>query len=85
VHSKDLISKFEKKQEAQVVVAWENKNFDRISAKSRPNGKTARLGKNGMYYCGGRLGFVCGCCNGNCGPDDGCCCVDCMKLTLTTR
>lgn len=52
--------------------------------KGRVNGKnvTARLGESGKFYCGSGLGTLCGCCNGRCGPTDGCNCSACMKLDV---
>lgn len=53
---------------------------DCIGAKGR-----ARIGSNGKYYCGSRLNGSCGCCDGNCGPTNGCNCVNCMKLDIEAR
>ena len=56
VHPEELVKMFDKnkepKKEAQIPA-----DFDRIAIKSRPDGKRARLGSNGMYYCGGKIGF----------------------------
>ena len=42
-----------------------------------------KRGKNGKYYCGKRLdGPHCNCCNGYCGPTNGCNCRSCMKLDI---
>lgn len=36
-------------------------------------GFRAKLASNGKYYCGKKLdGPECYCCDGNCGPSDGC-------------
>jgi hypothetical protein len=51
----------------------ENKNL---------KGYKCKLSTNKRYYCGKPLGFSCGCCDGNCGPDNGCCCSSCMELTV---
>ena len=45
----------------------------------------ARIGANGKYYCGQRLNGSCGCCNGYCGPSDGCNCQSCMQLDVAAR
>ncbi len=37
---------------------------------------------NGKFYCGGPLFPKCSCCNGSCGPTNGCNCLSCMKLDL---
>jgi len=50
------------------------------------NGSKARLGSNGKFYCGNPLdGRMCGCCDGYCGPVDGCNCSGCMELDLKLR
>jgi len=48
---------------------------DRIAPAKNDRGIRASIGENGIFYCGSRLGFSCGCCNGNCGPNNGCCCL----------
>ena len=48
-------------------------------------GRKARLGDSGKYYCGGPLETDCMCCNGYCGPDNGCNCKYCMKLDIAVR
>jgi hypothetical protein len=45
----------------------------------------ARLGSNGKYYCGQRLNGSCTCCNGFCGPTNGCNCEACMRLDIEAR
>lgn len=37
---------------------------DPICTKRNANGKEARLGETGKYYCGGSLNYTCDCCNG---------------------
>lgn len=48
-------------------------------------GNRARPGRNGKFYCGRRLDFFCRCCDGFCGPDEGCNCRSCMKLDVQAR
>ncbi|PAA59567.1 hypothetical protein BOX15_Mlig009760g1 [Macrostomum lignano] len=44
-----------------------------------------RLAVTGKNYCTGPLnGPPCNCCDGRCGPDNGCNCVDCMRLDLAS-
>lgn len=46
----------------------------------------ARLGSSGKYYCGKKLdGDPCLCCNGYCGPIEGCNCSACMELDIQSR
>lgn len=45
--------------------------------------RRARLGSNGKFYCSGRLdGARCLCCDGRCGPSNGCNCSSCMMLDV---
>ena len=37
------------------------------------------IGETGKYYCGMRL-LSCGCCDGTCGPNNGCNCLACQAL-----
>jgi hypothetical protein len=46
-------------------------------------GRSPQLGSSGKFYCGSKLdGPKCGCCNGYCGPTNGCNCSECMKLDV---
>ena len=47
----------------------------------KPNkaGVLASKGETGRYYCG-KKALSCYCCNGYCGPDNGCSCKDCQEL-----
>ncbi|XP_047126381.1 E3 ubiquitin-protein ligase NRDP1 [Hydra vulgaris] len=58
-----------------------------ISTKINSKGRQARLGATGKYYCSGKLDLAskCQCCDGNCGPDNGCNCTSCMALDISTR
>jgi hypothetical protein len=48
-------------------------------------GRLARRGTTGNYYCQGSLMVrQCGC-DGYCGPNNGCMCVDCMRSTLESQ
>ncbi|XP_033632375.1 E3 ubiquitin-protein ligase HERC2-like [Asterias rubens] len=42
-------------------------------------GATATKGETGKYYCGMNV-LTCGCCEGRCGPTNGCNCPPCQKL-----
>ena len=57
-----------------------------IEAKTNSKGNVARIGQSGKYYCGKDLDRVdCRCCNGSCGPTNGCNCSACMQLDLFSR
>ena len=58
---------------------------DRIERTRNGTGRIARLGSTGKFYCGGDLGSRCTCCNGRCGPGNGCNCSACMLLDVQTR
>ncbi|XP_065932279.1 E3 ubiquitin-protein ligase HERC2 isoform X6 [Magallana gigas] len=42
-------------------------------------GVLARKGETGKYYCGMKV-LSCSCCDGHCGPNNGCSCLHCQKL-----
>jgi len=76
-HSKEVIAYFS----AQESRPQPNQPvLDRIGRKGN-----ARIGATGKYYCGQRLNGSCGCCNGYCGPSDGCNCQSCMQLDVAAR
>lgn len=60
-------------------------NTDPIATKTNEAGFTARLGSSGKYYCGKNLDPFCYCCDGFCGPTNGCNCNHCMKLDIEAR
>ena len=49
------------------------------------NGKYAKLGETGKFYCQSRVEFACQCCNRQCGPDNGCNCIGCQQLDIKAR
>jgi hypothetical protein len=77
-----LIPKEEEKKEGP---SQQVSNHDRIATMRNSAGNKARLGQTGKYYCGGRLDTKCGCCDGSCGPTNGCNCRACMALDLQSR
>ena len=59
---------------------------DVIAIMRNSAGRDSRLGETGKYYCTGRLGkYDCSCCDGSCGPSNGCNCQPCMKLDIASR
>ena len=48
-----------------------------LGQKTNKAGRVARLGTTGKYCCG--------CCDGNCGPSNGCNCVPCLILDIEMR
>ncbi|XP_055344526.1 uncharacterized protein LOC129592499 [Paramacrobiotus metropolitanus] len=63
----------------------EGEDGDRIRIRDNPDGNVARQGASGKYYCGKALNGNCRCCDGFCGPDNGCNCQACMKLDIAAR
>ena len=60
--------------------------FDPLFQGNNRAGRLAKRGTTGNYYCRADVGLRGGCgCDGNCGPNNGCCCVDCMRLTLEAQ
>ncbi len=58
----------------------------RIEKVTNARGRSSRLGTSGMRYCGGRLPSPsCKCCDGGCGPGNGCACLECMQLAIQLR
>ena len=47
-------------------------------------GALAKKGSTGRYYCGRHV-LSCPCCDGNCGPNNGCSCPACQKLDQEER
>lgn len=58
--------------------------FEPIEEKKNFDERVSRIGKTGKYYCGQKMN-KCDCCNGECGPSDGCNCVGCMALDIEAR
>jgi len=59
---------------------------DVVAIKKNSGGRDSRIGETGKYYCEGSLGkYTCDCCDGNCGPGNGCNCLPCMKLDVASR
>jgi hypothetical protein len=42
-------------------------------------------GNNELYYCGKKSDVICNCCDGYCGPQNGCLCSHCMDFNLKYR
>ena len=49
------------------------------------NGRLAKIGDSGKYYCADACRCECGGCNGFCGPNDGCNCDACQALDKETQ
>lgn len=47
-------------------------------------GVPAQKGESERYYCGRNI-LTCSCCDGNCGPNNGCNCPSCQKLDQEER
>ena len=60
-------------------------NKIKIDVLENSRGLQSRLGSTGKYYCGQALDVRCTCCNGLCGPTNGCNCSSCMELDIKSR
>ena len=86
IHDSDLVNKnFKMVSTCTVDVGSKVNERDLICRKDNNAGREARLGASGKYYCGRASDTRCGCCNGRCGPSDGCNCSSCFRLDLATR
>lgn len=70
--------------------AGQGNNKEGVGVNNKSNfenraGNKVVKGDNGKFYCGKKLGFNCGCCDGNCGPENGCCCPPCMDFNCSIR
>jgi len=87
-HRKELLERFDQDSQPQPekkFVIGGGKPVDPIAPAKNMKGIEAKLGASGKFYCGGKLeGNKC-CCDGNCGPTDGCNCKSCMMLDIQTR
>ena len=62
-----------------------SESVDLICRKTNSFNRSARLGESGKYYCGGQLDTGCRCCDGFCGPTNGCNCTACFSLDMQSR
>lgn len=89
-HAQDLLSAFAKDLPSNEIKESKSVN-DLIAFKKNRAGREAKLGESGKYYCRGRLNGPChnngwsGCCDGYCGPTNGCNCRACMELDIDSR
>eukprot|EP00794_Sanderia_malayensis_P013956 gene13956-15412_t len=84
-HKANLVKNAEKIFQQQQDVNMQQQPIERdlLAIKRNGYGRICRPGETGKYYCGGSLGHVrCPCCNGYCGPTNGCNCSDCMKMDV---
>ena len=84
VHSKELTNsdyKIVPKDKPSLA----SQSVDLIGRKINSFRRHARLGETGKYYCIGPLDTGCLCCDGSCGPTNGCNCTACFSLDLSTR
>ena len=79
-HQKDLISVFTR----ETTLTKDSPPRDPIASRLNSKQRTARLGVKGKYYCKGRTNCK-NCCDGRCGPTDGCNCGACMELDIESR
>ena len=79
-HSAEVLSIFQGEYDKESKEERKIKDRDCINLS-----KKSRIGKTGKYYCGKALETNCSCCNGLCGRNNGCNCVECMRLDIEAR
>ena len=84
-HMKEFIKSFDSNFSSSLSDDKPKNIEDPIKATTNSQGRKARLGSSGKFYCGGKLNGSCTCCNGNCGPGNGCNCGPCMALDIKAR
>ena len=52
------------------------------SSKNKSNAHPAKKSSSGKHYCGKKSDYPCNCCNGICGPTNGCNCKACQALDI---
>ncbi|CAG9332995.1 unnamed protein product [Blepharisma stoltei] len=81
-HSNELLYPVAQQNMNASIVYEGNANRNPIEITKNSEGNTSRLGQNGKYYCGRPMKVRCKCCDGNCGPGNGCNCAACMELDV---
>lgn len=87
-HKKEVLLSFDKDAKAKLQSSVNTSSVLKAKENQLPleaQAQKARIGSSGKYYCGGRLETNCSCCNGHCGPDNGCNCRLCMALDIRSR
>jgi len=82
-HSNHLLQTFD--QNVSIPSLDSDKHYNLTESSTNSIGRKARLDKTTKYYCGAKLNGSCQCCNGYCGPSDGCNCGPCMLLDVESR
>ena len=87
IYSKDITQHLLENHEEIIFKNFfsENVNDTFLTTKINKLGREAKFGINGKYYCEGPIDYPCGCCNGVCGPLEGCNCTACLKLDIEQR
>ena len=83
-HLKEALYRFDAdfmKKERQ---SWVQKS-DRIAKTGNAHGDFAMVGASGKFYCGNEIEACDTCCEGHCGPDNGCNCRACIFIDAEAR
>ena len=76
---------FDESKHASLDKVWETATRDQIMSIVNLNDVDATLGTTGKYYCGQNVDGCKVCCDGRCGPSNGCNCRACMIVDVTQR
>ena len=76
---------FDKSQHDSVEKVFSVDPLDIIDSVINLNDCESVIGDANKYYCGKNVDTCKSCCNGNCGPTNGCNCRACMLIDVTKR
>lgn len=92
-HSQEIIDTFTAKSNMkqmisrEISLSLENLSISKIIKidKNIHTNKFRQLAENQVYYCGNKSDVICDCCDGCCGPTNGCLCRECMIFNCQIR
>lgn len=87
-HKTEVINRFGKsgtQPEEKVDSSKPFYTFNPLVKRDNSAGNPATLGSTGKFYCGKPFEERCSCCDGNCGPNNGCNCRACMEVDIGSR
>lgn len=83
-HLKEALYRFDADSMKKERQSWVQKS-DRIAKAGNAHGDFARVGESGKFYCGNSIEACNKCCDGHCGPNNGCNCRACMFIDTEAR
>ena len=83
-HHKEFLERFDQDIQSNMKNSLAAEGTDPIAPTKNNKGSECKLGSTGKFYCGLPLEGAC-CCDGYCGPTNGCNCRACMVLDIQMR